>query len=227
MKRLLCAAASVAVAGGIALAGVSAATAGVRPAGAISFGTPSCGNSCVNVSSKEYGKHYVVNGANTGKVTLRQASNAYTNEDIVLNGYYTVSQLVSAGVISPASYVALKYPGHYAAEFGFSPLGGGVTGCIGVALNAFAGENVTKQACGASAGRTFWVFDPADGSGFSCLSTHTYCPVINASDQNLTTPEVLTATGQTGKLVVAPLHKFSGGAVEDQQLFGHTLGVTP
>jgi hypothetical protein len=213
----------------LALAGTGAsASAVVIPPHAITNGTFSCGDICINVSSQEYGTSYVVNGANTGKVTLRQASDAYPNEDLVLNGYFTVRALVKAGIINPASYVALTYPHHYAAEFGFSPYGSGVTSCIGVAVNATAGEGVTKQACGASDGRTFWVFDPKNNStGLDCLNALTYCPVINASDTNLTTPEVLTATGPTSKLVVDPERKFSTGNVEDQQMFEYTVGVTP
>ena len=213
-----------AVAGLLGLAGAGTASAAIRPA--VSYGTPSCGSSCVNISNEEYGANQVLNGANTGKVTLRAASNAYPNEDIVLNGYYRVSHLVAVGVISAKSYVALNYPNHYAIELGFSPYGSGTTSCAGVASAAVAGEKVTKQACGVSA-RTFWVFDPKSGSGSNCLNDYVYCPVINASDTSLTTPEMLTATGPTSKLVTDPKRVFSSGDVEDQQQFEHSEGVTP
>ena len=227
------AAAAGAVAAILPIGFAAAASASVRPAG-----TPSCGATCLNVSSLAYGPAQVLNGKANGKVVLRHALDSYPFEDVSLLGgsVEQVKTYEQSGIISKKSYAYEHYKNHFAAEFNFTPYGVNTGLCVGVAKSAFSGEGVTKQACGLTA-KTLWIFDPEEqalsnpGYPANCLTSTQavpiYCPVINGSDSNYSIPQALTATSPTGQLQVqAETGSTSSGAFDSQQ-FTWWAGVTP
>ena len=227
--RLLITGAAVAACAALGLSAPAlAAPAGVHP-----DGTTACGAACLNVSSETFGPADVLNFANSGKITLRQASDVYTNEDLAIVGgsILTVNAYEQAGLISKTSYAYLHYRWHFAAQIVKAPDGVISDTCIGVASTATNGENVTGQPCDTGGSRTLWIFDPANAQvpGSDCLDASTYCPVINGSDANPTVPEVLTAVGVGKALQVDRMtgDTASSPNAEDLQQFEYTTGPNP
>jgi hypothetical protein len=201
---------------------------GAVPAGAAvahSVVTPQCsavtGAQCISAFTQLYGPGNVINGANSGKVTLRIKSNGFTNEDLVLNWHGTVRQAERDGLIAKGSYAYVNYRNFQAGEFAFAPDGNNSHLCIGVASPSVAGEKVTKQPCGGSS-KTLWVFDRNHGTGFCLAGPPTSCPVINGSDQNFSTPQALTALSPGGQLQVRP-ENLQGSVATDNQQWSFTL----
>lgn len=189
---------------------------GVSAIGALTAGaaTPSCGPTCADVFSRDFGTHktpgFVLDifqrGATVGKpVILFKTSNSDPAEDIdaEFNGF--TSDFYAAGLLSSA--VALHYgctgtvaiPGGQipcgptsvndpAFEAEYAPYGADSGLCLGLATTAFSGEKVTLQPCGTSS-RTVWILDLNDSPS---TITHGYIPLINGSDTNFSHPFVLT-----------------------------------
>ena len=203
-SKVIAAAAAVTLVGGAgALASVSANAA-----------TPSCGSSCVDIFTRDFGTHSnpqftvdVFHGTRaTGQpVILFRQSNSDGALDFNAELDGLTSDFYAAGLVSSA--VALHYgctgtinvPGGQivcgptavndpAFEIEYSPLGQDSGLCIGLALGAFSGEKVTLQPCGVSS-RTVWIADLNDSPS---TITHGYVPVINGSDSNFSHPFVLT-----------------------------------
>ena len=203
--------------------GIAAATlalvGGVGTAGALSAvaATPSCGNTCVDVFSRDFGTHanpnFVIDifrqGSKPGQpIILFKTSNSDPAEDIDAEFDGTASNFYAATLLSPA--VALHYgcvpggpnipgPGGQIAcgptgvddpafEAEYAPFGVDSGQCLGVAVTAYQGEGVTLQPCGVSA-RTVWILDLNDSPS---TITHGYIPLINGSDNNFSHPFVLT-----------------------------------
>jgi hypothetical protein len=209
-SKVLAAAATLTLVGGVSMAG--ALTAGTAAAA-----TPSCGNSCLNLFSHQYGTHgdpgYVVDVLKQGKkigqpVILFRTANFDPAEDWTLAFQGTAADFFSAGLVSSA--VALHYgcipkplpggnfPDCYgqhtipvndpAFEIEYAPFGVDSGLCMGVAATAFTGEGVTLQSCGVSS-RTAWIADIFDSPDTLFQG---YVPLINGSDTNFSQPFVLT-----------------------------------
>ncbi len=184
---------------------------GVGSVAALSAGaaTPSCGNQCLDLFSREFGTHqqpnYVMDvwrqGAKVGQpVILFRTSNTDPAEDFNTAFQGLTSEFNSAGLVSNA--VALHYgcAGQFGAnsctkgvddpafETEYAPFGVDSGLCVGVASTAVQNEGVTLQPCGVSA-RTVWILDLNDSP--STLN-HDYIPLINGSDTNFSHPFVLT-----------------------------------
>jgi hypothetical protein len=208
-SRVLAAAATLALVGGVGTAGVLGTAATANAA------TPSCGNSCVDLFSQEYGQHgdpvflLDVQGQvmriGTPVILFRQ-SNADPAEDFRPEFMGTVADFLAADLVTPA--FALHYgcipdtaafPDCFgqtkkafndpAFEIEYAPDGSYSGLCVGVASTAVQQEGVTLQECGASS-KTVWAIDLYDEPFESFVLG--YAPLINGSDTNFSQPFVLT-----------------------------------
>jgi hypothetical protein len=205
-SKVLAAAATLTLVGGVGVAGA-------LTAGGASAATPSCGTSCINIFSHQFGTHkspnYVVDvlrqGEKTGQpIILFRTANFDPAEDWTLAFQGTTADFFAAGLVSSA--VALHYgciggvnfPTCFgfptatvndpAFEIEYAPFGVDSGLCMGVAATAFNDEGVTLQPCGVSA-KTVWIADIFDSPD---TLFNGYIPVINGSDTNFSHPFVLT-----------------------------------
>src|SRR5580704_617971 len=207
-SRVLAAAATLTMVGGV---GVAAALT----SGAASAATPSCGSSCIDVFSHQFGTHksprYVVDVLRRGEkigqpVILFRIANFDPAQDWAVAFQGTTADFFAASLVSPA--VALHYgcipgpggnfPDCYgqildsindpAFEIEYAPFGVDSGLCMGVAATAVQEEGVSLQPCGVS-GKTVWIADIFDSPA---TLFNGYVPLINGSDTNFSTPYVLT-----------------------------------
>lgn len=189
-----------------------AGTLGTMGAATANAATPSCGPTCIDIFSKNFGTfhnpQFVMDvqrqAANVGQpIILFRQSNSDPAEDFTVSLEGQVSDFEQAGMVSPA--VALhygcgwsiaqakctnKFPNDYAIEVEYAPHGVDTSLCVGTGLGAGNGTPVSLEPCGVSA-RTVWVLDTVD----SCPSNPLYfaeIPAINASTTNFSHPAVLT-----------------------------------
>jgi len=238
-SKVLAAAVTVTVVGGVGTVGMLSASAA----------TPSCGNNCIDIFSRQFGTHRTPNfvmdvfqqGAKVGQpIILFRTSNSDPAEDFTLSFQGLVSDFFAAGLVSSA--VNLHFGGGSvgavddpAFELEYSPFGVGSGLCVGTATTAIQGEGVTLQPCGVS-GKTVWILDTFD-QPFTFFF-HGEAPLINGSDTNFSHPFVLTYPSNgfpTDKprpqLQVRNLTGFSNGfgpivgTVIDTQLWGADFGV--
>lgn len=245
-RKILAAAATLALVGGAGTVGALTASAA----------TPSCGSNCVDLFSRAFGTHrtpgYVLDvlrqGARVGQpVVLYRTSNTDPAEDFVPSLQGLTSEFYAAGLVSsalalhygcsgavnqvPCGPLAVDDP---AIELEYAPFGVDSGLCVGVAATARQGEGVTLQPCGVSA-KTVWVVDVNDSPS---TIAHGYLPLINGSDTNFSHPFVLSypANGfptdrPRPQLQVRNLTGFSQGigtpvaSVDDTQLWGAGFGV--
>ena len=230
-SKVLAGAASLALVGGVAMAAGPTATAG----------TPSCGPSCINIFSRQFGTHRSPNfvmdvlrqGMKVGQpIILFRTSNADPAQDFTVAFQGLVSDFFAAGLVSSA--VNLHYGDMPAFEFEYAPFGVDSGLCVGLATTAISGEGVTLQPCGVSA-KTVWIDDQTDSPA---TFVRGYDPLINGSTTNFSHPHVMTypANGYPTdrprpQIQVRNLTGFSNGfgpiigTVIDTQLWGATFGV--
>ena len=214
-SKVLAAAATLALVGGVG-------TAGVLGAGTASAATPSCGIACVNLFSYQLGTHASPNftvdvlrqGEKVGQPNiLFRTANYDPALDWTFSFTGTVADLFEAGLVSantalhygclagvnfttcPFNIAGSNFPSNkdsnlLAVENQYSPFGVDSGLCMGVAATAFQGEGVTLQPCGVSA-KTVWILDTLDQS-FTAAWAHGYIPLINGSNTNFSQPFVLT-----------------------------------
>jgi hypothetical protein len=233
-SKVLAAAATLTLVGGIG-------AAGALTAGTASAATPSCGNSCINVFSHQFGTHkspnYVVDvlrqGERTGQpIILFRTANYDPAEDWTVAFQGTVADFFAAGLVSAA--VDLHYSTDFAYENEYAPFGVDSGLCMGVAATATQDEGVTLQPCGVSA-KTVWIVDTFDSPA---TLFNGYVPLINGSDTNFSHPFVLTYPNNSvptdmprPQLVVTNITGFSNGpgpvlgTVDDNQLWGAKFGI--
>ncbi len=238
-SKVFAAAVTVTVVGGVGTVGVLSASAA----------TPSCGNSCIDIFSRQFGTHHTPNfvmdvwrqGARVGQpIILFRTSNSDPAEDFTVSFQGLTSDFFAAGLVSAA--VNLHFGGGSvgavddpAFEYEYAPFGVDSGLCVGTATTAIQGEGVTLQPCGVSA-KTVWILDTFD-QPFTFFFRGE-APLINGSDTNFSHPFVLTypANGfPTDKprpqLQVRNLTGFSNGfgpivgTVIDTQLWGADFGV--
>ena len=237
-SKVLAGAASLALVGGVAMAAGPTATAG----------TPSCGPSCINIFSRQFGTHrtpaFVMDvlrqGMKVGQpIILFRTSNADPAQDFTVAFQGLTSDFFAAGLVSSAvnlhygngSVAAIDQP---ALEIEYAPFGVDSGLCVGLATTAVSGEGVTLQPCGVSA-KTVWVVDVADSPA---TLNRGYVPLINGSTTNFSHPHVMTypANGYPTdrprpQIQVRNLTGFSNGfgpiigTVIDTQLWGADFGV--
>ena len=238
-SKVFAAAVTATVVGGVG-------TVGMLSAGAA---TPSCGNSCIDIFSRQFGTHRTPNfvmdvfqqGARVGQpIILFRTSNSDPAEDFTVSFQGLTSDFFAAGLVSAAvnphfgggSVGAVDDP---AFELEYAPFGVESGLCVGTATTAIQNEGVTLQPCGVSA-KTVWILDTFD-QPFTFFFRGE-APLINGSDTNFSHPFVLTypANGfPTDKprpqLQTRNLTGFSNGfgpiigTVIDTQLWGADFGV--
>jgi hypothetical protein len=217
-SKVLAAAATLALVGGVGTAGV------LTTAGTASAATPSCGPACLNLFSYQFGTHkspnYTVDvlrqGEKTGQpIILFRTANFDPALDWSFAFQGTVSDFLAAGLVSqalalhygciPAGSPGANFPncpfsvgsvsGPHSSDFlavenEYAPFGVDSGLCMGVAATAFSDEGVTLQPCGVSS-KTVWVLDTLDQQ-FTTAWAHGYIPLINGSNTNFSQPFVLT-----------------------------------
>jgi len=188
-SKVLAAAATLTLVGGVAV--TSAVTAGTASAA-----TPSCGNACVNIFSKDFGTFKSPNftvdvwrqAAKVGQpIILFKSSNSDPALDFTVSFQGTVSDFCGAGIVT--NFTCYRWADLPAFEIEYAPFGVQTGLCMGVPTTAFQGEKVSLAPCGVSS-KTVWIVDALD----SILAAHNgpYAPLINASNTNFSHPYVLT-----------------------------------
>ncbi len=240
-SKVLAAAATLTLVGGVG-------AAGALTAGTASAATPSCGNSCINVFSHQFGTHKSPNfavdvlrqGEKVGQpIILFRTANFDPALDFTVAFQGTVADFFAAGLVSAAVNLhygggAAGFPNDFAFENEYAPFGVNSGLCLGVASTAFNDEGVTLQPCGVSA-KTVWIVDTFDSP---TTLFNGYVPLINGSDTNFSHPFVLTYPNNSfptdmprPQLVVTNLTGFSNGpgpvlgTVNVNQLWGATFGI--
>jgi hypothetical protein len=208
-SKVLATAATLTLVGGVGMTGA-------LTAGTASAATPSCGGSCVDIFSQQFGTHhdpgYVVDVLRQGEkvgqpIILFRTANFDPAEDWTAAFQGTTADFFAAGLVSSA--VALHYgcipgtggnfPDCYgqttfavndpAFEIEYAPFGVDSGLCMGLAATAVSGEGVTLQPCGVSS-KTVWIVDIFDSLNTTFAGG--YVPLINGSDTNFSQPFVLT-----------------------------------
>jgi len=182
-RRVLAAAATMTMVGGVGAVGLLPADAA----------TPSCGTSCVTFYGQEYGAPFVLDVLRQGEkvgqpIILFRTSNSDPAEDFTIADQGTVDDFYNGGV-DPLVSEALEfnYSGEEAYEVEYSPYGVDSGLCIGVGSTAGDDTPVALEPCGASS-KTVWVVDDND----SAVAPYAW---INGSDTNFTHPFVLHYPG--------------------------------
>jgi hypothetical protein len=205
-SKVLATAATLTLVGGVGMAGALSA-------GTASAATPSCGGSCIDIFSHQFGTHhspnYVVDVLRQGEkvgqpIILFRTANFDPAEDWTVSFQGTTADFFAAGLVGAA--VALHYgciptvnfPDCYgqtaiavndpAFEIEYAPYGVDSGLCLGVAATAVQEEGVTLQPCGVSA-KTVWIADIFDSPS---TLFNGYVPLINGSDTNFSQPFVLS-----------------------------------
>ncbi len=205
-SKVLAAAATLTLVGG-------AGAAGVLGAGTASAATPSCGGSCIDIFSHQFGTHhspnYVVDVLRQGEkvgqpIVLFRTANFDPAEDWTVSFQGTTADFQAAGLVGAA--VALHYgcdagvnfPDCYgldidvndpAFEIEYAPYGVDSGLCMGVPnASPTEEEHVSLQPCGVSA-KTVWIADIFDSPS---TLFNGYIPLINGTDNNFSQPFVLT-----------------------------------
>ena len=181
--------------------------------------TPSCGATCIDIFSKDFGTQaspqFVFDVLRQGEkigqpVILFRQSNSDPAEDFTIANEGSVSDFYTAGLVSPA--LALHYgcgwslsqakcsttinpatghpyPNDYAFEVEYAPYGVDSGLCVGVGSPAAANVKVALEPCGVSSA-TVLIADTVD----SCPSNPLYSaevPAIIGNDTNFSPPFVL------------------------------------
>ena len=194
-SKVLTAAVTLTMVGGVAAAGALAA-------GNASAATPSCGPTCPDVFSHQFGTHkspnFVVDVLRQGEkvgqpIILFRTANFDPAEDFTVAFQGTVADFFAAGLVSSAVNLhygggAAGFPNDFAFENEYAPFGVDSGLCLGVAATAFQHEGVTLQPCGVSS-KTVWIVDTFDSP---TTLFNGYVPLINGSDTNFSHPFVLT-----------------------------------
>ena len=237
-SKVFAAAATLTLVGGVSAVGAMSASAA----------TPSCGPTCVDIFSFEFGHHaspnFVVDtwrqSAKVGQpIILFRTSDTDPAEDFTVSFQGATSDFFAAGLVSAAVDLhygagAVGFPDDPAFEIEYAPYGVDSGLCMGVGSTAVQGTKVALEPCGVSS-KTVWITDTGD----STTVTGGYVPLINGSDTNFSHPFVLTypANGYPTdtprpQLTTTNLTGFSGsflvpelGTVNDNQLWGADFGV--
>jgi hypothetical protein len=205
--KLLASAATLTLVGGVGMAGALSA-------GTASAATPSCGGSCIDIFSHQFGTHrtpnYVVDVLRQGEkvgqpIILFRTANYDPAEDWTVSFQGTTADFQAAGLVGAA--VALHYgcipgdnfPDCYgqtviavndpAFEIEYAPYGVDSGLCLGVPnASPTEEEKVSLQPCGVSA-KTVWIADIFDSPS---TLFNGYIPLINGTDNNFSQPYVLS-----------------------------------
>jgi hypothetical protein len=224
-RRVLAAAATLMIVGGVS----AAAT------GATSAATEACDTRCISVFSSELGTYEHPNfveavlgggGANVGQpVGLKRASGTDPSEDILPGGATrggTVSDFYADGLVSAE---ANRHYGHLdAVQQKYAPFGHETGLCVGLARVAYQNEGLTLQPCDDPT--TVWVIYPAPAA-----TTGGYFPIVNATTTDFRRPFAMhlprneVASGKPLQMQVRRLQYRTGAkTLPARQLWGAVFG---
>lgn len=191
----------------LSAAGMSGASASVKPAA-----TPACGTNCQDYSSlllANDGDNSILNAfvsGDTGRVPTRpvdvnfnMASNGHPNEDWGYQVIGTVGQFCqngfnTGGILAENSVACTTYRNFPAFELNWQPFGVESGLCAGTSGPVTAGQNVKLELCGKYQGSIF-VLDT--GLGVRSASGQQYEPAIDGADTGFSHPFVLTLDAGT------------------------------
>ena len=193
-RKVLAAAATLTVAGGLSTVGTLPATAA----------TAQCGPHCIQIFSARFGTNAnptfvetVFQGVGTaGQPTiLARPSSSNPAGDLIATapGAGLVSDFFAAGMVSAA--VSQHYGTERAAQIEYAPLGKPTGLCAALATTAYQNEGLTLQPC-STLGTTVWIIDTAD----SPATAPTHFPIVSGSTTDFTHPFAMTIHGN-------PAHK--------------------
>ena len=189
-RKMLAAAATLTVAGGLSTVGTLSATAA----------TPQCGPHCIQIFSAKFGTkahpnfvESVFQGiATAGQPTIvAPPSSSDPAGDLIVPRAGTVSDFFAAGLVSAA--VNQHYGSEMAVQIEYAPLGKPTGLCSALAATAYQNEGLTLQPC-STPGTTLWIVDRNDS-----LNTKTF-PIVNGSTTDFTHPFAMIIHGN-------PAHK--------------------
>ena len=225
-RKVLAAAVTLTMVGG-----VSAAAAGVASAA-----TRACGPACISVFSSELGTYADPNfveavlgggGANVGQpVGLSQASGTDPSQDFLPGRATrggTVSDFYADGMVS--AEVNSHYGNLAAVQQKYAPFGMESGLCVGLASVAYQNEGLTLQPCDVPA-TTVWIIHPAPPA-----TTPGYFPIVNASTTDFSRPFAMhlprneVASGKPLQMQVRRLQFRTGEkTLPARQLWGAVFG---
>jgi hypothetical protein len=193
-RKVIAAAATLTVAGGLSAAGTLPATAA----------TPRCGPHCIQVFSAKFGTNASPNFVETvfqgvGKVgqptIVAPPSSSNPAGDLIATHPASgglVSDFFAAGLVSAA--VNQHYGSESAVQIEYAPLGKRTGLCSALATTAYQNEGLTLQPC-STPGTTVWIVDTADSP-----ATPGRFPIVNGSTTDFTHPFAMIIHGN-------PAHK--------------------
>jgi hypothetical protein len=194
-RKVLAAAATLTVAGGLSTVGTLPATAA----------TPQCGPHCIQVFSSKFGTNANPNFVETvfqGVATAGQPtivappSSSNPAGDLIATHPAAgglVSDFFAAGLVSAA--VNQHYGTERAAQIEYAPLGVPTGLCSAVATTAYQNEGLSLQPC-STPGTTVWIIDTAD----SPATAPTSFPIVSGSTTDFAHPFAMIIHGN-------PAHK--------------------
>ena len=193
-RKVLAAAATLTLAGGLSTVGTLPATAA----------TPQCGPHCIQIFSAKFGTNATPNFVETvfqgvgtvGQPTiLARPSNSNPAGDLIATapGEGLVSDFFAAGMVSAA--VNQHYGTEGAAQIEYAPLGKPTGLCAALATTAYQNEGLSLQPC-STPGTTVWIIDTAD----SPATAPARFPIVNGSTTDFIHPFAMTIHGN-------PAHK--------------------
>ena len=188
-SKVLAAAATLTVAGGLS-------TVGTLPAAAA---TPQCGPHCIQIFNAKFGTNAnpgfvetVFQGvATAGQPTIvAPPSSSDPAGDLIATapGAGLVSDFFAAGLVSAA--VNQQYGTERAVQIEFAPLGVPTGLCAALAVTAYQNEGLTLQPC-STPGTTVWIIDTAD----SRATAPARFPLVNGSTTDFTHPFAMIIHG--------------------------------
>ena len=227
--RIAAITAAAVLAGGISTAALTAAT----PARAA---TPSCGPSCVEPFSHEWGRHEVldVKGGGPGRlhqeIILFRASRDDGAEDFTYSFQGVVKDLVGDGLLAPATLI--HYAADQAFELEYSPFGFDSGFCVGtwpVTAQVPFGFRLRLFPCGVNA-NTIWIVDHFGTDG----NPPGFGTIISGTTLKFSHPPVWTYPAAATPfdvprpdVIVSDLRSFSNGSHLDSQEWGSLFGILP
>jgi hypothetical protein len=186
-NKVLAAAATVTMVGGLGAAGVFSANAA----------TPECGDSCIKIYSTKFGTSAQPNLVETvyrgvarvGQPTVMQpVSDSGPAGDIVGHRAGPVSDFYKDGLVS--AEVNEHYGSLRAVEVEYAPHGKRTGLCAGLAHTAYQNEGLTLQKCGVSA-KTVWIIDTKDSPS---TASQGHFPLVSSSTTDFAHPYAMTLT---------------------------------
>ena len=213
--KVLAAAATLTVAGGLS-------TAAPLPAGAA---TTQCGSACIYIFSKLYGTYTdpgftesVFQGIPAaGQPTiLHRISSSDPTGDFIIAQAGMVSMFYAEGMVSAA--VNAHYGPEHAVQVEYAPFGQATGLCAAVATTAYQNEGLSLQPC-STPGTTVFIIDFADAP-----AAKPYFPIVNASTTDFTHPFTMTIHGNPAskpfpQITLQHMHD-NPADVPDNQLWG-------